>query len=212
MKSFPDISHWQSIITKEAKPARIVLKATEGLYYKDPTLQANQERFSGIPQSYYHYYRPSWTGKAQAEFFVKTLAASKAASPEKLVLDFEELGASLPGIADSLKSFCITTQMLTGIKPMIYTRKSIINQFMFFYRWRIAWMADYEAWIAAYPWEKRDNFIQNFDQYRTWAEDNTPIFQPRPFYPWKTITWWQWTGHGRFTGMAGDVDLNIELN
>jgi GH25 family lysozyme M1 (1,4-beta-N-acetylmuramidase) len=212
MKSFPDISHWQSIITKDANPDRVAMKATEGLYYKDPTLQLHQERFAGIPQTYYHYYRPSWTGKAQAEFFVKTLAGSKAKTPEFLVLDFEELGASLGGIADSLKSFCLTTELLTGIRPVIYTRRSLIYPFLFFHRGRIAWMKEYKSWIAAYPWEKRKDFIQNFDAYKTMAEEQTPIFQPRPFYPFDKIMWWQWTGHGRFTGIGGDVDLNVELN
>lgn len=223
--SFPDISHWQSTINYDLFPAsKVVLKVSEPyknickcftdhlfLYYQtllNPHFQL----------SYYHYYRPNITGSAQADYFLHQLegVAQHPASVDYLILDFEEIiqpptYLNLKSIAVSLYSFCKRVQAMAPIPVMIYTRSSMLWYFRAFgLSKHIEWMKEYDLWLAAYPFEKRRDYIQNFGSYQNMIETDYPA--PAVPFPWKKITWWQWTGHGRYPGIAGDVDLNVRLD
>jgi len=206
-----DVSHWQTVIDWNSIKGVvhfIFVKSSEGSSV-DGLFQEhwNSAKAMDIPRGAYHYYRPYLTGKYQATVMAALLAGQWGELPT--VLDLEEKSeAGGKAVANSARSFCETLAGLSNRRVMIYTSTS----FLFKLRMEgadLRWMSEFSLWQAAYPWELRKDFVQRFSQYQTQVLDQQTAF-PAPPYPFKTpADVWQWTGHGRVAGIAGDVDLNV---
>lgn len=206
-----DISHWQDQIDWNLVPQHIgfvFIKSSEA-HMADPSFQTHWQNVkkSGLPHGAYHFYRPSLTGKYQATLIAGLVAGQQGDLPN--VLDLEYKGyAEGSAVANSARSFCETLAGLTNHPVMIYTSAS------FLYQLRIdgadlRWMTSYPLWQAGYPWETRKEFHKNFDQYQfTVLNPKTTFLRPPSPYD-KPAAIWQWTGHGRVPGIAGDVDMNV---
>jgi hypothetical protein len=109
-------------------------------------------------------------------------------------------------VANEAKAYCETIVKDTGTIPMIYTAKWFMDKF-YWYKKYIEWMKEYPLWLAEYRWEKDPQFINNFSLHRDLAR--TGSYYPKAVYPWSQVEIWQWTGHGRVTGLRGDVDMNV---
>ncbi|HWQ45262.1 MAG TPA: glycoside hydrolase family 25 protein [Longilinea sp.] len=206
-----DISHWQNQIdwTLAAQHISFVFIKSSEASTVDPSFQTHWQNAckTGLLHGAYHFYRPILTGKYQATVMAGLLAGQLGDLPN--VLDLEDKGyAGGKAVANSARSFCETLAGLTNHPVMIYTSAS----FLFQLRMEgadLRWMAVYPLWQAGYPWERRKDFVQNFPNYQSQALDPKTRFPFEPYPYTAQAAIWQWSGHGRVPGIAGDVDVNV---
>lgn len=178
-----DISVFQDTTVIDEAPDFVIMKATEGVGYVDPTCDTKYQyaKSKGKKLGVYHFARPDGNGaKDEARFFVENIKGYIGEAV--LVLDWEQPGTQW-NVAWA-KEWLDEVQRLTGIKPMIYMSASVVNQ----YDWSSVAGADYGLWIAGYPI----------------GEDSWNI----PDFPYGTGAWagaamWQ------FTSSAGRLDKDI---
>ena len=119
-----DISNWQgSISFSEVKNSGIqivYIKATEGNYYTDSYLQEfyNGARGNGLLVGFYHFFSPSISASAQAQYFAD--AISGLTSECRLVLDLEETGGYGAGELSRIAvEFLEKVENSTGLRAAI---------------------------------------------------------------------------------------------
>lgn len=140
-----DISKWQSIGTSDQGEDFVIIKATEGCGYTDPSCDAHYQRAkaAGKLLGVYHFARPDLgnTATAEADWFVHEIQGYIGEAI--LVLDWE-VDTRKTGWA---KEFLDRVKELTGVKPLIYMSASVVNG----NNWSDVAKADYGLWIAGYP-------------------------------------------------------------
>jgi GH25 family lysozyme M1 (1,4-beta-N-acetylmuramidase) len=191
-----DISHWIPVDDFRAldpMPWMIITKATEGTAFLDATYAsyADEIRDAGIRLGAYHFMRPGDQLK-QAEWFSEILLEVGLRGNEVLACDMEVDGISLAQI----KSFLDRVQLLTQIRPMIYSSQLRLEQL---YPGGISpvWMKGEWFWIAEYP-----NNPDATNVIPSWIV-------PRGLRP-DNIALWQYTDDGIVSGVDGNnVDLNL---
>ena len=139
-----DQSKWQADSVTEGD--FIILKATEGAGYVDPTCDTKYQmnKAAGKLLGVYHYARPDLNDAvSEARFFVDSIRGYL--NEAILALDWEQ-----PGTQNNVswaKAWLDEVYRLTGVKPLIYMSASVVNA----YDWSIVANADYGLWIAGYP-------------------------------------------------------------
>ena len=138
-----DQSTWQPNQVTEGD--FIIVKATEGTGYVDPTCDAKYQmnKNAGKLLGVYHYARPDLgtTAEDEAQYFVDNI---KGYIKEAiLVLDWESANKWDVNWA---KRWLDKVYQLTGIKPLIYMSSSVT----FAYDWSSVVAADYGLWVANY--------------------------------------------------------------
>lgn len=89
---------------------------------------------------------------------------------------------------NSLKLFLTEFRRITGRRPIIYTRKNILDNLAGATSDK-SWLKDYELWVAQYP--------AVIGEYPT----DLPL-------GYSNYTFWQITSEGRIPGYSGNVDIN----
>lgn len=183
-----DISMWQPVGTGDQAADFVIVKATEGDGYTDPSCDAHYQRAKeqGKLLGVYHFARPDLgnTGRAEAEWFVHEIQGYIGEAI--LVLDWEVQQWRV----DWAKEFLDRVQELTGVKPLIYMSASPCNS----YDWSSVAGADYGLWIAGYP-----------------AEYNVPN-PPEPAegeMPFGTGAWNGLWAIWQYSSSAGTLDRNV---
>ena len=138
-----DQSTWQPNQVTEGD--FIIVKATEGTGYVDPTCDAKYQmnKAAGKLLGVYHYARPDLgtTAEDEAQYFVDNV---KGYIKEAiLVLDWESANKWDVNWA---KRWLDKVYQLTGVKPLIYMSSSVT----FAYDWSSVVAADYGLWVANY--------------------------------------------------------------
>lgn len=176
-----DQSKWQADAVTEGD--FIILKATEGAGYVDPTCDTKYQlnKQSGKLLGVYHFARPDLNDAlSEARFFVENIRGYL--NEALLVLDWEQ-----PGTQNNVawaKAWLDEVYRLTGVKPLIYMSASVVNA----YDWSVVADADYGLWIAGYPDLRSSWDLPNFC-YSTGA--------------WKFYALWQ------FTNSHGSLDRDV---
>lgn len=187
-----DISRWQGVIVwpkvAGAGVEFVIMKATEGSKYEDPTYVTNLGGASaaGLAVGSYHVATPKNTAAdplAEADHFVAT--ARNAVGDVLPVLDIEHTGGLNDAqLEDWVRSWVIRVKARTGVRPMIYASP---------YFWRTylgdsRWFADhgYPLWIANWGVTKPDVPAAN------WGGQGWTV--------------WQWTNVGHVHGITTNVD------
>ena len=204
-----DISHWQDGIKDVEKMVAnahgVILRAgsidnVSGKCYVDHDFHENASKLEGrLPIGAYWYYRPNHDPLEQAGKFCEYMAP-------------HGFGLNIPPVADVecnpnwddkydfarwLQKFLVRVEVLSGVRPMIYTRGYWWNNNL----GNPAWAGDYELHIARYtnlpkPW---GNGIAETDKFR-----------PAPWDTWKL---WQWSADGNMRGAEFGVGSNsIDVN
>lgn len=185
-----DISNWQpDIDLSKVDSDFVIVKATEGTDYVSPVADTQIQQALNLNKLVGVYHYAAGSGAVdEANFFLSNIQGYMG--KVLLALDFEgEVIASGPTYA---KAFLDTVYQATGIRPLLYTSKSVINQ----YDWS-AVSKDYDLWGAQY------------------ASATHIGYQPEP---WEDGTAWgsfvkpvirQYTGYGRLAGYDGDLDLDL---
>lgn len=176
-----DQSKWQADAVTEGD--FIILKATEGAGYVDPTCDTKYQlnKQAGKLLGVYHFARPDLNDAlSEARFFVDNIRGYL--NEALLALDWEQ-----PGTQNNVawaKTWLDEVYRLTGVKPLIYMSASVVNA----YDWSVVADADYGLWIAGYPDLRSSWDLPNFC-YSTGA--------------WKFYALWQ------FTNSHGSLDRDV---
>lgn len=119
------------------------IKATEGLIRTDPYFSHNWNgcKQVKITRGAYHYFKARFSGRLQADFFVKNIAVLRGDLPP--VVDVEELdGTSAEDMRQSLNDFLKEITRLTNTKAVIYTNLK------FYYNNLAGYYEDYPLWLS----------------------------------------------------------------
>ena len=180
-----DISHWQKNINLDVVPCDFVIcKATEGTTFVDSTCDRfyQQAKKNGKLLGVYHYADGGDVHK-EADFFIDN--CKNYIGEAILILDWESKGNASFGKNDFnwVKAWLDYVYAKTGVKPMLYISKSIMNKFV--------GIGDYGLWIAQYA-----NYNPTGYQEKPWNEGAYNCAMR------------QYSSSGRLNGYDGDLDLN----
>jgi lysozyme len=139
---------WQRVKNMREDSVHITfayIKATEGILLVDPYFQRNWREApkAGIACGAYHYFRPRFSGKWQARFFLQNVKTQKGFLPA--VVDIEELDGVRPAkMRQELNDFLKQVEAKTNVKPIIYSGLTFYQDYLQGY------FDDYNLWIAHY--------------------------------------------------------------
>jgi lysozyme len=159
-------------------------KATEGTTYTNPTFDYNWAwmAYEGLYRGAYHYGRPAYDARAQADYFVDVVQPQSG--DLQMCLDLETTDGRSPAqVWAWTQAFIDEIYQLTGAPGIIYTG-------YYFWRDQVGNPADNlncPLWLAAY------------------------VSDPNPYVPraWSTWSFWQYTSSGSVPGISGAVDLDL---
>lgn len=180
-----DQSKWQENSVTEG--SFIILKATEGVGYVDPTCDAKYQlnKSAGKLLGVYDFARPDrGSAEAEAQFFVDNIKGYIGEAI--LVLDWEQPGTQ--GNVAWAKAWLDKVYKLTGVRPLIYMSASVVNS----YDWSSV-AKDYGLWIAGYP--------------NAYNVPNPP--KPTPSNMPYGIGAWEFWAIWQYTSSAGTLDRDI---
>lgn len=185
-----DISNWQVGINLSVVPGDfVIVKATEGTTYVSPEadVQYQGAKSTGKLLGVYHF----GTGAGaidEAKFFLSNVQGYLGEAI--LFLDWEA-GVVTQGVGYA-KAFLDYVYQQTGIRPLIYMSKSVVNS----YDWSTV-SANYGLWVAQYA----DSMPTGY-QSNPWTDDNG-------FGTWSGPAIFQYASTGRLSGYSGNLDLDM---
>lgn len=185
-----DISNWQAGINLSVVPGDfVIVKATEGTTYVSPEadVQYQGAKSTGKLLGVYHFA----TGAGaidEAKFFLSNVQGYLGEAI--LFLDWEA-GVVTQGVGYA-KAFLDYVYQQTGIRPLIYMSKSVVNS----YDWSTV-SANYGLWVAQYA----DSMPTGY-QSNPWTDDNG-------FGTWSGPAIFQYASTGRLSGYSGNLDLDM---
>ena len=162
-----DVSAYQADIDmnrlKEQNIEFIYIKATEGSTIQDERFAANWEnaKNAALVAGAYHFFSYDSPGKTQAENFIKTVGTDIEGRLLPVV-DVEYYGdkeQNPPDKADVVRELKVFLELLEkeyGVKPMIYTRSEIYDNYL------KGEFDDYKKWISSFytpiSWNYQDEW------------------------------------------------------
>jgi lysozyme len=187
-----DISGYQQGINIGATGAQFaIVKATEGVGWSDPALDANTAalRAAGIPGGFYHFARPDNTPEntadAEAQTFISAVR-DRLQPSDVVVLDWESDNTS--DSAWALRWLDLVSAAL-GRTALIYMNLTEARSGV----WGDV-QPRYKLWLAQYPTSER----------QSWGPVNR-----LPSAPGWTVAMWQYSSTGNLPGWGGQLDLNV---
>lgn len=184
-----DISKWQNTSAVDLAEDFVIIKATEGVGYVDPTCDIKYQyakrknKLLGV----YHFARPNLNGAvAEADYFIKNTTGYWKNRDAILVLDWE--AGNTRNVAWA-KAWLDRVYAKTGVRPLIYMSASVIRSA----NWSSVAKANYGLWVAGYP-----------SRYNV---KNPPVptegEMPYNTSPWTFAAIWQ------YTSSAGTLDRDV---
>lgn len=187
-----DIASWQSELDLSQIVCDFaVVKATEGTGYINPSCDKHVQQALNLGKKagFYHYAQNAQNAARQeAEFFINNCKGYFGKGIP--VLDWEESVGDVEWALEWLQ----TVERETGVKPMIYMSKSVVNT----YDWSSVANAGYGLWVAKY---KGYDPIYNYDMSNVGVEPNVNH--------WTFYAMWQFTSSGCLDGYSGKLDCNV---
>jgi lysozyme len=185
-----DIASYQGGIDLAAVPGDFaIVKITGGAWYTNPyaASQIAGARAAGKRLAAYHFARDgaaSGTAAEEAAWFLRHAPAGVLP-----VLDWEDhsITRDVGWAAEWLR----IVYEATGIRPIFYTYRSIVESFDF-----SGIARDHKLWLALYG---ADQQVNGYVDHR----------EPPAAPYWGRASIWQYTQKGRLPGYAGNLDLNI---
>jgi lysozyme len=200
MPSAYDVSHWKEIPdfkAVEPRPAIFITKATEA--YPDSGYNHTDEKFVRFAEGmmeiscirgFYHFFRKAFDARRQADHFLNVISRIDILSTDLLILDVEEGGET----ASQLWTWHEQVKRSYPNTRMIYSRKNILDPIQMTTGEK-EYFKGIWTWPAGYPFFP--------DLYSSVPSGYVP--DQGKFGP---VALWQYSAHGKVTGIIGDVDLN----
>ena len=186
-------SHQRNIDLTAGKYDFAIIKATEGVSFKDPSFEKFAVQLTGLNKlvGCYHFARPDLHGttseiKKEADWFISVVRKAGLLNKTILVLDWETEPMDRE---DLLNAFVHRVENQTGITPFIYGSKYKLNS------WKNWWAISHcPIWMALWP---------------SISRPSTGI-DPSFTKPDKTVNWtiWQYTSVGTYPNYKGNIDLD----
>ncbi|HEX6968513.1 MAG TPA: GH25 family lysozyme [Micromonosporaceae bacterium] len=173
------------------------IRATEGTGYKDPSFNSNYPAayYAGVIRGAYHLARPDLSnGTVQADYFVNNggrWSADNLTLPGAVGLEWNPYGATCYGLT--------TTQMRQWITD-------------FYNRYKARTGRDIVIHTTANWWNRcTGSWTGMATKSPLWIAHYTTAGGPALPAGWSSTTWtfWQYTGTGTVTGVAGAVDGSV---
>ncbi len=185
-----DVSHYQGTVdwgsVKSAGIAFAIAKATESTSASDKMFALNWAgiKNAGLVRGAYHFFHASKDATEQANFFVDAIQSAGGLLPGDLppVIDFENGsidGLSNPAVQSGVNTWLQVVASKTGVTPMIYTTRSVGNQFL------AGQFGTYPLWVANYG-----------------------VASPALPNGWTKWQFWQYSQSGSVSGITGNVDMD----
>lgn len=186
-----DVSHWNhKVAIAEHKPDFVMIKATEGVTFKDPDMLYHYwlAQSMYVPSGFYHYARAEKnTPEAEAEHFISTIPETALGFGHPLALDFEGKALSLKDVDSWALRFMQHIYNKTGVKPLLYASQSTLKRFpktadfgcglwVARYRNKALGYGDIKPWKFAAMWQytsnpiDRDIFYGNKTQFEKYGK------------------------------------------
>lgn len=186
-----DIASYQSRLNlstaKNSGIETVIIKATEGVSYKNPCMQTHveQAKANGLNFGLYHYYSPSNGAEEQAKFFCDTIRGlGYNVIP---VLDFEDKNIS--DKSNNINKFMNYCKNALGVTPVLYTYASFLN-------YLDSSTYQYKLWVAFYM--SMSSTIENLDRCK----------QLYPIVNNYTLCGYQFASCYRINGYGGNLDVD----
>lgn len=182
-----DISHWQGFPDFAKVHAQgviaCIMKATEGVSYKDPNCARNtiNAEKNGIKCCTYHWLKPRKfaSATAQMKFYLETIDPVPG---ERVIIDYEENGCTLQDLIEAVTFLHLDQRKL---QITVYSGHLLKEQLDGKTNPFLALNTD--LWLAQYTTER-------------------PSWPDKTYPRWRL---WQYSESGRFDGIIGSaVDLN----
>lgn len=184
-----DISSWQEgLNVKKVDADFIILKATEGVGFKDPCFSSWADKVleSGKKLGIYHFATGRTSGAEEAFYFWKIV--QKYNGKAWFFLDWEAKAVK-KGVSYA-KAFLDNFYKVSGKRAGIYMSQSVTTA----YDWsKVA--KTYPLWVAGYPY----------------PDNTTKYYHPKQFErlgAWKKASIRQYSSHGNVEGYGGRLDMN----
>ncbi|OFK23328.1 RICIN domain-containing protein [Olsenella sp. HMSC062G07] len=194
-----DIASYQAGIDLSKVPCDFVMvKATQGARYVNPTWKtmADQALSLGKLLGFYHFVSTGAGAIAEATHFVDTVRDYVGRAI--LVLDWENNDITgeqnLSRGPAYAKAFLDKVYELTGVRPLIYTSKSVTRE----YDWSSVASSGYGLWVAQYA---------NMAPQHGYNPD--PWTDGRGYGAWDAPTMFQYTSTGYLSGWGSPLDLDV---
>lgn len=188
-------THYQATLDPDFIDADgVIIKTSEGLSgasatgWRVPagsTSIQNGEKLLGL----YHYGRLELNNPAdEAKFFYNEV--KDYVGKAMMILDFEDgsIGSGVQGA----KTFLDTFTQLSGVRPLIYMSKAVVNQF----DWSPV-AKDYGLWVAQYG------------SYNATGWETDPWSDNNGYSSWNGPTMFQYTSSGHINGYNASLDLSL---
>lgn len=123
----------------------VFIKATEGVFWEDPTFDDNWDDALNhdVVRGAYHYFKPNSNALLQAKNFVNSVKLKKGDLPP--VLDIEEAGKkNKKELVSALKIYVSAIENKYGVKPIIYSNINFIENYL------ADDFKNYKFWVAHY--------------------------------------------------------------
>jgi len=194
-----DVSYWDSGIdwpkVRATGQRFVIIKATEGITYTDPTFGHNWTgaKSAGLLRGAYHFFHCDIDAAKQADYFINAVKAANDNGELPMALDLEtNNGLTNIKIVPMVKIWLDAVETAFGRKPIIYSGQYFLQSYL-----SVAgggpppWAKDYSLWLAQYP-----------NQY-------TPGMQPALPRGWFNWTIWQYSDKGDVNGINAKADLDL---
>jgi hypothetical protein len=173
MKFGPDISHWQTAVDLKTTVKHVdfvILKASEGLSYVDPTFVARWAELGRLrtPRAAYHFARPETSATSQAAHFIATVKRGGWKRGDAAVLDFESAPANLsPAVL-----YLWAAQWVKQVRDDLAVPQVVFYTYIPFWRDRMGNPATLPAntvgWVARY--HRSGPYAPPYARPRAWPD------------------------------------------
>ncbi|RAV98440.1 glycoside hydrolase family 25 protein [Pseudochryseolinea flava] len=182
-----DISHhqgkmnWAALRTEDI--SFVIIKATEGVDYKDPRFNTNwtMSKQQGYKTGAYHFYRICKNGKEQAANFIATVPNEDNNLPPTIDLEFGgncKTDKSKAQILEEVNEFLQILESHYNKKPIIYVTHEFYDDYL----------------------------VDEFTEYPIWIRD---IFKRPVLRDKRDWLIWQFANRAHLNGIDMYVDLNV---
>lgn len=197
-----DISSWQSSgAVKYSDYDFVIIKASEGVNFKDPGLDRHLAGLFGstdpsprpdLCYGFYHYARPDLGNSAEdeAKSFLSFISAHVGNCV--MALDWEQ--DSLNYSVDWAKAWLDYVYKQTGVKPMLYIQASQAK----LSKYAPIAAADYGLWVA--HWGVAGPSFSNWKNYAIWQYRGSPLDMDE--FNGDKAAWWKYCGRKEVEDMT----------
>ncbi|MFO0615608.1 MAG: GH25 family lysozyme [Polyangiaceae bacterium] len=172
---------WSAVAKTNVKFA--IVRVSDGEVFADPRFAANWKgaKAAGLVRGTYQFFRPSQDPVKQADLVIDALASDPLGEGDlPVVLDVETSdGVSNATLRARMKKWLVRVEAATGKRPIVYTAAFMQNVVG-------GGFSDYPLWVANYT-------------------SDCPLV-PSGWTGWRM---WQYSDHGKVSGIPGSVDRDV---